>query len=95
MIIAELSIVPIGDDVSVSKYVKVFLEELNNSNLKYEVGAMCTTVEAKNLEELFDVVEKAHEKVMDMGVNRAITSIKIDDRRDKETSIASKIEAVR
>ncbi|MFQ6072369.1 MAG: thiamine-binding protein [Methanosarcinales archaeon] len=32
---------------------------------------------------------------MDMGVNRAITSIKIDDRRDKETSIASKIEAVR
>ncbi len=95
MIVAELSVVPLGKDVSISKYVKAALEALKRANLKYEAGAMSTTIEAKNLDELFDAVEMAHEAVFRMGAKRVVTTLKIDDRRDKTLSITSKLGAIR
>lgn len=95
MIVAELSVVPLGKDVSISKYVKAALEALKRANLKYEAGAMSTTIEAKNLDELFDAVEMAHEAVFRMGTKRVVTTLKIDDRRDKTLSITSKLGAIR
>jgi len=95
VVVAELSVIPLGKDVSVSKYVKAALEVLKSANVKYELGAMSTTIEAKNLDELFSVVKMAHEAVFRMGAKRVVTTVKIDDRRDKTLSIASKLEAIR
>jgi len=36
-----------------------------------------------------------HEAVLDCGVKRVVTTIKIDERRDKASSISSKVEAVK
>ncbi|HIH36928.1 MAG TPA: MTH1187 family thiamine-binding protein [Methanocellales archaeon] len=95
MVVAELSVIPLGKEVSISKYVKAVLEALKSADVKYEAGAMSTTIEAKNLVELFDVVARAHEAVFRMGAKRVVTTLKIDDRRDKVMSITSKLGAIR
>lgn len=91
MAIAELNIVPIG--TSLSSYVAACLEVLKDSGLTHEVHGMGTIIEA-DLKDLFEVILKMHEVPFKAGALRVVTSIKIDDRRDKEASARSKVEAV-
>ena len=95
MIIAQLSIAPIGKEVSVSKYVKLVLETLKKEQVKFEINAMSTVIETDDLQTLFDVVEKAHNAVLAAGAERVITELKIDDRRDKDATITSKLNALK
>ena len=94
MAIAELSIVPIGTgSTSLSSYVAACLEVVKDSGLTHEVHGMGTIIEG-DLRELFEVILKMHEVPFKAGALRVLTSIKIDDRRDKEASARSKVEAV-
>ena len=95
MIIAQLSIAPVGTEVSVSKYVKLVLETLKKEQVKFETNAMSTVIETEDLKTLFDVVEKAHNAVLAAGAERVITELKIDDRRDKDATITSKLNALK
>ena len=94
MIISQLSIAPVGKDVSLSKYVKTALNVLEKSNIKFETNAMATVIETEDLEILFKVVEEAHKAVMKSGVKRVITELKIDDRGDKNVTMKSKLKSV-
>ena len=47
MIISQLSITPVGKDVSLSKYVKTALNVLEKSNIKLETNSMATIIEKK------------------------------------------------
>ncbi|HHF55317.1 MAG TPA: MTH1187 family thiamine-binding protein [Thermoplasmatales archaeon] len=94
MIIAELAIFPTSEGVSVSRYVKKAIEEIEKSGLKHETGAMATTIEARTLDEIFDVIKKAHKAMVDMGVKRIHIDLRIDHRLDKEATIESKKRAV-
>ena len=95
MIIAQLSIAPIGEGTGLHKFVKAAVEEIKKSGIKFEINAMATVMEAPDLDTLFDVVKKAHNAVLGMGAKRVITEIKIDDRRDKEATMKSKVTAVK
>jgi uncharacterized protein (TIGR00106 family) len=95
MIIAQLSIAPVGKEVSVSKYVKLVLETLKKEQVKFEINAMATVIETEDLQTLFDVVQKAHNAVLAAGAERVITELKIDDRRDKDATITSKLNALK
>lgn len=95
MAIAEVSIVPLGTkSPSVSRYVaravKVLQEE---KDIKYELTAMGTIIEG-DLDKILMVVRKMHEETFGEGVARVITTIEIDDRRDKASSISSKVESL-
>jgi len=94
MIISQLSIAPVGKDVSLSKYVKIALNVLEKSNIKFETNAMATVIETEDLETLFKVVEEAHKAVMKSGAKRVITELKIDDRGDKNVTMKSKLKSV-
>lgn len=94
MIISQLSIAPVGKDVSLSKYVKTALTVLEKSNIKFETNAMATVIETEDLETLFKVVEEAHKAVMKSGAKRVITELKIDDRGDKNVTMKSKLKSV-
>ena len=95
MAIAEVSIVPIGTkSTSVSSYVAACLEVLDESSLTYELHGMGTIVEG-GLKELFEVVLRMHEVPFEAGALRVVTTIKVDDRRDKEASAKDKVGAVR
>jgi len=94
MIVADVSIIPIGVGESVSKFVKIAVEELKKSGLKVEVTAMSTVVEAESAEKLFEAVQKAREAVFAAGARRVYTIVRIDERRDKELSIERKKSAI-
>lgn len=97
MIIAEFIVVPVGTGSSgVSRYVKAAVEELKKQGgIRVEVGAMGTVIEAKTLHDLFKAVEQAHNAVFETGIQRIVTEIKIDERRDKDVTIESKVGALR
>ena len=95
MAIAEVSIVPIGtQSTSVSSYVAACLEVLEESGLTYELHGMGTIVEG-DLKELFEIVLRMHEVPFDAGALRVVTSVKVDDRRDKEATAKDKVGAVK
>jgi uncharacterized protein (TIGR00106 family) len=95
MIIAQLSIAPVGRGTSLSKYVKVAIETLKKENIKFETNAMATVIETEDLDTLFNVVQKAHNAVIAAGGKRIITELKIDDRRDKNITIESKLRSIK
>jgi len=95
MIISQLSIAPVGKDLSLSKYVKTALNILEKSNIKFETNSMATVIETEDLETLFKVVGEAHKAVMKSGAKRVITELKIDDRGDKNVTIKSKLKSIK
>ncbi|MFC1908295.1 MTH1187 family thiamine-binding protein [Chloroflexota bacterium] len=96
MAIIELSVVPIGTGTtSLSNYVagavKVLREE---ENIKYELTAMGTIIEGE-LERLLAIAKRMHQSAFDAGAMRVVTTVKIDDRRDKTSSISGKMASVK
>lgn len=95
MIVADVSVVPIGEGTSVGRFVRRAVEALEASGLRVMPGPMSTSVEAHTLDELFAAVRMAHEAVVGAGAKRVLTTIKIDERLDREHTMASKLEAIR
>jgi uncharacterized protein (TIGR00106 family) len=96
MISAELTIIPIGtDETSISKYVAAALTALEEAGVKYELSGMGTMIEAEDPKKLFSAIQNAHEAVFKAGANRVATSLKIDDRRDKNGSLKQKVISVK
>jgi len=94
MAIVEVSVVPIGTaSTSVSAYVAGCIEDLKLQNVRYQLTSMGTEIEG-DLDTLFKIIRKMHEKPFDMGCDRVYTVIKLDDRRDKLSDMKSKIRSV-
>jgi len=95
MAIVFLTITPIGTGTpSVSRYVAGCERVLRDSGLKNELTAMGTIIEG-DLDAILAVIRKMHESPFTDGAVRVSTSIRIDDRRDKEHTIAGKVKSVR
>jgi len=96
MAIVEVSIVPVGtQSPSVSKYVAKAMQVLQDEkDIKYELTAMGTIIEG-DLERLLNLVRKIHQSAFDVGAMRVVTTVKIDERRDKPSSMSNKIESVK
>ncbi|MCX8094553.1 MAG: MTH1187 family thiamine-binding protein [Candidatus Goldbacteria bacterium] len=94
MAIMEISIIPIGTKTtSVSKYVASAVKIIKHHGLKYKLCPMGTIIEG-DIEQLFNIAEVMHESVFREGATRVVTNIKIDDRRDKKSSMEQKIKSV-
>ena len=96
MAIAEISVVPLGTKTtSVSQYgaraVKVLEQE---KDIKYEMTAMGTIIEG-DLDKILAAVKKMHERTFGEGVVRVVTTIKIDDRRDKAQGMKEKVDSLK
>lgn len=95
MIIAQLSIAPLGKGTSVSSYVKIVIDLLKKEHVTFQTNAMATVIETADISTLFTLVQKAHQAVIDAGADRVITELKIDDRRDKKATMKSKLNALK
>jgi uncharacterized protein (TIGR00106 family) len=95
MAIVEVSVVPLGTKTpSVSQYVARAVRILRQEkDLKYETTAMGTIIEG-DLDKILTAVRKMHEGVFGEGAARVVTTIRIDDRRDKVQGMKEKIESV-
>src|SRR4030042_4149453 len=96
MAIAEISVVPLGTKTpSVSQYVARAIKVLERErDIRYEITAMGTIVEG-DLERILALVKKMHEVVFEEGVARVLTTVKIDERRDKAQGMKEKVDSLR
>ena len=94
MIIAEVTVSVLGEGSSISRFVREAVEALKKSGLKTLPGPNSTSIEAVSIDEILDAVKAAHMAVVDAGANRVVTTLKIDDRRDKRATIETKLRAI-
>ncbi len=96
MAVMEISIVPIGTkDPSLSNYVAGAIEVLKEeSDIKYQLTPMGTILEADSVEKLLSVAGKMHACVFGREVKRVVTTIKLDERKDKQLTMDGKVKSV-
>jgi uncharacterized protein (TIGR00106 family) len=95
MAIVAVSISPVGEGVSVGRYVAEALRVLEGQEgVRHELGPMFTTLEG-DLDEVLALVRRMQEAVFAAGAKRVSTVLKIDDRRDRPAAMGDKVRAVR
>ena len=94
-VIAEVTFTPLGTGTpSLSRYVAAGLAVLNrHPEVSYALNAMGTVLEGER-GDIIKVVEEMNEAIFAAGVLRVGTTLKIDERRDKDTSMAHKVDSV-
>ena len=94
-VVALLSVVPIGTgDASLSHYVASCLKILKDRNdVSYQLTPMGTVIEGP-IDNILEVTRQMHEVPFNEGVYRVVTTLKIDERRDKPFTMSSKVESV-
>jgi len=94
MAVAFLTITPLGTGTpSVSHYVAGVERILRGTSLRHQLTAMGTIIEG-DVDEILAIVRRMHEHPFTQGALRVSTSLRIDDRRDKEHTIAGKMRSV-
>jgi uncharacterized protein (TIGR00106 family) len=92
--IVAVSISPVGEGISVSRFVAAALRVVRAQQaVRYRLDPMFTTLEG-DLSEILALVQRMQEAVFDAGAARVGTVIKIDDRRDKEVRMDDKVRSV-
>lgn len=93
MAIAAVSISPIGEGASVSRFVAAALDVVQNQErIRFRLDPMFTTLEG-DLTEIYALVGEMQEAVFAAGAERVSTVIKIDDRRDRQVSMEDKVKS--
>ncbi|MCB9557977.1 MAG: MTH1187 family thiamine-binding protein [Deltaproteobacteria bacterium] len=97
MALLEISVSPRGGQgVGISQYVARALRVLKDSGLAHQTHAMGTVIEG-DIDALFEIAQRMHAACFDPAgeeILRVVTSIKIDDRRDKQATMQSKVDAL-
>lgn len=82
MVIADVAVMPLrpyaGED-EMYKVVDKCIEKIKSSGLKYEIGAMSTTIEGE-FDEVFDLIKIIHKIPFDLGCERVITVARVDEK---------------
>lgn len=93
--IAQLSVYPIGEGTSLSRFVKKGVEVVEKSGYTFDVGGMSTSIEVPDLDALFKLIKEVHAAHLSEGAQRIVIDLKVDDRRDKKATIVSKKASVK
>lgn len=94
MAIAAVSISPVGEGVSVSRYVAAALRVVRaQDRVRHRLDPMFTTLEGE-LEDIYALVARMQEAVFAAGAERVGTVLKIDDRRDRRVEMEEKLRSV-
>ncbi|MBW2466162.1 MAG: MTH1187 family thiamine-binding protein [Deltaproteobacteria bacterium] len=90
MALMHLTVIPLGTgSTSVGEYVADIQKALQKSGFNYELTDMGTIIEGST-EDLLKLAGQLAEKPFSKGVNRVVTQISLDDRRDKKVAIGAK-----
>jgi uncharacterized protein (TIGR00106 family) len=92
-VIADVTVVPIGVGLSLSKYVAACERVLTEAGLDTHLHAYGTNVEGE-WDAVFEAIKRCHEVVHGMGAPRISTTIKVGTRIDREQKMADKVSSV-
>ncbi len=96
IVTAELEIVSLGTcETSMSSHISEAVKAIEATGAKYQLTPMGTVLETTSLDEIFKAVKAAHEALAKEGIQRIVTHLTIDDRRDRPKGMKEKIESVR
>jgi uncharacterized protein (TIGR00106 family) len=93
-VIADLSIVPLGVGLSLSKYVAACEQVLIDAGLDPKLHAYGSNIEGE-WEAVFDALRRCHEVLHEMGAVRVSTNLRCGTRTDRDQSIDDKVRSVR
>ena len=90
MALMHLTIIPLGtSSTSVGDYVADLQKALERSGFPYKLTDMGTIIEGSS-KELLALAAQLSEMPFNKGVNRVVTLISMDDRRDKKVALGDK-----
>ncbi len=90
--IANFSVVPIGEGNSLSTQVAEVLKIVDESGINYKLHSMGTILEG-DWDEILRLIKKCHERTLEDS-DRVLTTITIDDRKGKSGRIVGKVQSV-
>jgi uncharacterized protein (TIGR00106 family) len=92
---ADLTVIALGRaEVSASRYVAEIQRRLAaQDRVGYAMHAMGTSLEGSTAD-ILAVVAELHAVPFELGIPRVYTVLKLDERRDREATLASKVESV-
>ncbi|MFW6045923.1 MAG: MTH1187 family thiamine-binding protein [Natronomonas sp.] len=89
-VIARFEVIPVHDG-SLSEDIARAIDALDDFDISYELTATDTVIEAEDVDEVFEAVQAAHNAVEG---TRVISSVEIDEQRDREQHVEDRIESV-
>jgi len=93
MALMQITMIPVGEGVSVGNYVADIQKRLQEEGATFKLTDMATLIEG-DAQYLLQLLAKIYETPFANGAIRVVSNITIDDRRDKVVGIGDKIEAV-
>jgi uncharacterized protein (TIGR00106 family) len=92
---ADLTVIALGrPDASASEYIAEIQRRLAaQDRVRYVMHAMGTSLEGTT-EDILATVGELHAVPFEMGVPRVYTVLKLDERRDREQTLADKVASV-
>ncbi len=92
-VIADLTVVPIGVGLSVSRYVAACERILRDAGLTIQLHAYGTNIEGE-WDDVFAAIKRCQEVVHEMGAPRISCILKYGTRTDRDQSMADKVRSV-
>lgn len=95
---AEISIIPIttNGDTSMSKEIALVYNAISQiQGLKTILTAMGTQIESNNLDNILQAIKISHLTLRNIGIERIISSIRIDERLGKNNTLKRKVNSVK
>lgn len=93
-VLVDVSIVPLGVGVSLSRYVAACERVFQNAGLRPQLHAYGTNVEG-DWDQVFAAVKRCHQVLHELGAPRVSTTMRVGTRTDREQSLQDKIDSVR
>lgn len=94
MPIATINVIPLGTATpSVGSYVADCVKVLKDAGANFKMNAMGTVIDG-DLDDILMLVKKMHLVPFEKGVQRVVTTVSIDDRRDKKVTSSEKLESL-
>ena len=95
MATAEITVIGLGrTDPSAGEYIAEIQRRLAaQDKVRYELGPMGTSLEGE-IADILEITQELHSVPFDLGLPRVYSVLKIDERRDKEQTLAGKVASV-
>ena len=96
MATADLTVIGLGRaETSASRYIAEIQRRLAaQDRVRYALHAMGTSLEGDTAD-IIALVGELHAVPFELGLPRVYTVLKLDERRDREQTLADKVESVR
>lgn len=92
-VIAELSVTPVGNDVSVSDHIAACEQVLQDSGLSIQLHGTGTNIEGE-WDSVMSAVRKCHDVMHEKGADKISTTLRIDTRKGQSESLNERVQSV-